>query len=88
MEKFLFEICQNIKMRNLFFYIFISAVYVVMLSACATQQTIEILHINDTHSHLAGMDENGKANYDNKSVKGSFARINKVIKKISKCYCY
>ena len=68
-------------MRNLFFYIFISAVYVVMLSACATQQTIEILHINDTHSHLAGMDENGKSNYDNKPAKGSFARINNVIKK-------
>ena len=53
----------------------------IFLSACAAQQqSVEILHINDSHSYLSGISQNGKPNYDNQSSKGGFARINNVIK--------
>jgi len=57
----------------------------VTLSGCARQPAPEqpgsggleliILHANDTHSHIAGIDKYGNASFDEKKSRGGFGRI-------------
>ncbi len=64
-------------MKKLFIFIF----WAIAISACSTSKNLEILHINDSHSYLNGMQQNGNPSYDKNSQKGGFARLHKEIQK-------
>ena len=61
----------------------------LLLASCAPKQPhhavdtkadLLILHTNDTHSHIAGIDKDGGACFDDKNCRGGLARIAAAIK--------
>lgn len=64
---------------------FISIFLLCLLVGCSTMNDeggleLQIIHTNDTHAYLAGLNEKGNPVYDEKEGIGGFSRIAKVIR--------